>query len=274
MSDYIAAVEIDDWLALLFIGFLVLCVKLELSRPFLRPGLRIIKKSYFTNVFTYLLNDLTLSLLSIPSLYFVAQQFTGTGVLANMENGFVKYALTFVLLDLTMYVWHYITHHIDVLWVFHKVHHSDKTLNVTTGLRFHLGELIMEVFVRVAFIALWGVDPNVILVTQTLITLFVLFHHTNVTFPGEKALSLVFIVPKLHRVHHSVLREEHDSNYGAVFSAWDRMFGTLKYQEPTEIGLSGGEDEYIKSMLNNAITLGIVKQFKLLMTTIKPAQYS
>jgi sterol desaturase/sphingolipid hydroxylase (fatty acid hydroxylase superfamily) len=156
--------------------------------------------------------------LSIPALYLVAQQFAGMGLLSDMPDGFAKYALSFVLLDLAMYGWHYLTHHFDWLWRFHRVHHSDLTLNVTTGLRFHLAELLMEALVRVLFIAVIGVDPGVVLFTQTLITLFVLFHHTNITFPNEREWSWVFIVPRLHRVHHSALREEHDSNYGAVFS--------------------------------------------------------
>lgn len=269
MFNFLSTVEIDDLLALIFVAFLIACVRLEFRHPFLRPGLKTLKKSYLTNIFTYLFNDLTLSFLSIPSLFFVARQFSGVGLLSSLGDGPLKYVITFVLLDLTMYTWHYTTHHVDALWTFHKVHHSDKTLNVTTGLRFHMGELIMEVLVRVAFIGIWGVDPNVILVSQTLITLFVLFHHTNVKFPGEDYISSVLIVPSLHRVHHSVLREEHDSNYGAVFSFWDRLFGTLKMQEPTDIGLYDVDEKYLETLLKNSFTMGVVKHFQGLLATFK-----
>ncbi len=271
MASYFSAVETDDLLALIFVLFLVACVRIEFRHPFLRPGLKVLKKSYVNNIFTYIFNDLTLSLLSIPSLFFIAQQFSGYGLLSSFEDGTLKYLITFLMLDLTMYVWHYTTHHIDALWTFHKVHHSDKTLNVTTGLRFHIGELFMEVLVRVAFIGIWGVSPDVILVSQTMITLFVLFHHTNITFPGEHLLAKVFIVPSLHRVHHSVLRVEHDSNYGAVFSFWDRLFGTLKSQEPTAIGLNGVDEKHLENFVKGFYAIGIVKQVRELLAINKLA---
>lgn len=94
------------------------------------------------------------------------------GLLSRLPDSFAEYALSFVLLDLAMFGWHYLTHHSDWLWRFHKVHHGDVTLNVTTGLRFHLAELLMEALVRVLF-------------TQTIISIFVLFHHTNITFRHE-----------------------------------------------------------------------------------------
>lgn len=244
----------DDLLALLVVLSLFGFALVEHRRPFLRPGIRALKTSYFTNVCLFLFNDITLSLLSIPTLYFVAQQLSGLGLLSGMEEGVAKYALTLVLLDFAMYVWHYATHHCDALWVFHKVHHSDRTLNVTTGLRFHMGELFLEVLVRVAFIGLIGVAANAVLVGQTIITLFVLFHHTNVSFPAERVLSKLFIVPRLHRLHHSTLRWQHDSNYGAIFSIWDRMFGTLAEQEPAAIGLDGVDELRFFDLLKYGLT--------------------
>jgi sterol desaturase/sphingolipid hydroxylase (fatty acid hydroxylase superfamily) len=194
----------------------MICVRAEFRHPFLRPRFKTLKKSYRTNVFTFLFNDISLSLLSIPSLYFIAQQFAGHGLLTFVADGPTKYLLIFLLLDLTLYGWHYATHHCDRLWVFHKVHRSDRSFNVTTGLRFHFGELFLEVLVRVAFIALLGVSATAVLVNQTLILLFVMFHHTNVSFPGERVVARMLIVPSLHRLHHSAVRIEHDSNYGAV----------------------------------------------------------
>jgi sterol desaturase/sphingolipid hydroxylase (fatty acid hydroxylase superfamily) len=150
---------------------------------------------------------------------------------------------------LALYGWHYLTHHVDALWVFHRVHHSDRVFNVTTGLRFHFGELFLEVLVRVAFIGLIGVSAPVVLVSQTVISIFVLFHHTNIRFRGEDMLSKLFIVPRLHRLHHSELRAEHDSNYGAVFSLWDRLFGTLQDKEPEAIGLAGVDEQHFVDLL-------------------------
>ncbi len=250
----------DDLLALAFLGFLALCLLLEKRSPFLRPSLKLLKNSCFTNLSTFLFNDVTLALLSMPSLYYMAQPFSGNGLLGGIENGPAKCFLSFLLLDFTLYVWHYATHHIDMLWTVHKVHHSDKAFNVTTGLRFHLGELILEMLVRVAFIGVMGVDAEVVLVNQAIISLLVLFHHSNFSFAGEQAMSRLFVVPHLHRLHHSVLREEHDSNYGAVFSCWDRLFGTLKDKEPKAIGLQGVDEQGLVDLVKYGFTTRV--QFK------------
>lgn len=266
----ISSAKTDDLLALAFLAFLGLCVRMEFRHPFLRPGLKTLKRSYLTNVSTYLFNDLSLSLMSIPSLYFVAQQFSGTGLLSLLPDGLIKYLVTFLLLDLTLYAWHYATHHVDALWVFHKVHHSDRSFNVTTGLRFHMGELFLEVLVRVAFIAIVGVSADVVLINQTLISLFVLFHHTNVTFPQERFLSRIFIVPSLHRMHHSALREEHDSNYGAVLAVWDRLFRTVREGEPRSIGLSGVEEQHFADLVKYGFTSRV--EFKRVPVMIENAE--
>jgi hypothetical protein len=85
------------------------------------------------------------------------------------------------------------------------------------------------------------------LINEVILTLFVLFHHTNIAFRGETWLSRILIVPKLHRLHHSARRDEHDSTYGCVFSVWDRAFGTIKEAVPADIGLmSVNEQSFIE----------------------------
>jgi len=121
--------------------------------------------------------------------------------------------------------------------MFHRVHHDDADINVTTALRFHIVEMVLETLVRAAFLVVTGVDLGTMLLCQGVVSLFVPMHHTNTPIYGERWLAKVFIVPRLHRVHHSALREEHDSNYGSVFSLWDRLFGTIKELEPAAIGL-------------------------------------
>jgi hypothetical protein len=108
---------------------------------------------------------------------------------------------------------------------------------VSTAFRLHFGEVLLTIMVKALFIMAMGVDAAVVVANEALITLFVMFHHARLTFPGERWLGRLAIVPYLHRVHHSAQRAEHDSNYGAVFSWWDRLFGTLKELEPVEIGL-------------------------------------
>lgn len=257
LLEWLAAARTDDLLALVFVLALVGCAQLEFRHPFLRPAGRTLKQSYFTNVCTYLFNDVTLSLASIPSLYLVAQQFSGHGLLGVLPEGPLQWLVSFVLLDLCLYAWHYATHHFDALWIFHKVHHSDRSFNVTTGLRFHMGELVLEVLVRVLFIAVTGVDAEVVLINQALISLFVLFHHANIVLPHESLISRLIIVPQLHRMHHSTLRVEHDSNYGAVLSIWDRLFGTLREGEPQAIGLAEVDEQRFADLIRYGFTIRV-----------------
>lgn len=195
------------------------------------------RRSYLANVGTFFLNDTLLSLLSVSSLWLVAGRYADRGLLSDVPDPFLKAALSFVLLDLTLYLWHRACHGFDWLWMFHKVHHSDRVMNVSTAFRLHFVEVLLTLLVKALFIVAAGVDAAVVVANEALITLFVMFHHARLTFPGERWLGRLAIVPYLHRVHHSVQRSEHDSNYGAVFSWWDRMFGTLKELEPADIGL-------------------------------------
>jgi len=242
-----------DVLGVVFLAVLCLCIYLEARQPALIRQARVLMKSYPLNLSTFFFNDFTASLLSLSSVYYLADAMNGKGLLVNMEDGAVKYLICFVLLDLTLYGWHYLMHHCDALWVLHRVHHSDPHLNVTTGLRFHFGELLLEVMVRTAFILALGITVEFLLITQAVMSLFILFHHTNTRLPGERLLAWVFIVPRLHRAHHSTLRTEHDSNYGAVFSVWDRLFGTLNEAEPEKIGLDGWNEPGFLGMVKCCI---------------------
>ena len=241
-------------LGVLFFAMLVICIYREGRHPFRKRRAPEALRSYGVNLASFLFNDFTLWMLSVPTIYFIADGYSAWGLLSGLEDGPAKFLLCFVLLDFTMFAWHYACHHSNLLWNVHRLHHSDPDLNVTTGLRYHHGELILEVLVRSAFMVAIGVDLEVLLGCQAIVSLFVLFHHTNTVLPGEHWLAWVFIVPRLHRVHHSVNRSEHDSNYGAVFSFWDRLLGSLKELEPARIGLdSNGNStagEWIKDWLN------------------------
>jgi len=147
--------------------------------------------------------------------------------------------LSFLLLDLLLYVWHKASHNLDFLWLFHKVHHNDTCLNVSTAFRIHIVELFIITTLKAAYIFTLGLDRANVLFNEAIITFFVMFHHTNISFKGEIFLRHVFIVPYLHRAHHSAERNEHDHNYGAVLSLWDRLFGTLAELEPAKIGIKG-----------------------------------
>lgn len=196
-----------------------------------------LRKSYKTNLATFVFNNVILSVLSVSSLLFVASRFSGFGVLSLA--GPWKIPLSYLLLDATLYFWHRACHAFDGLWMFHKVHHSDLSMNVTTAFRVHVVEAFLTTLIKAIFIVVCGVDIIFVLVNEMIITLFVIFHHSNITFRHESLLGLLIVTPAQHRVHHSVLREEHDNNYGATFAFWDRMFGTFIKRTPIALGLTG-----------------------------------
>jgi sterol desaturase/sphingolipid hydroxylase (fatty acid hydroxylase superfamily) len=222
--------------ALILIAFAVLFA-LEARFGYRKTPAKVTRQSYGANTTTFVLNDTLMSLLSVSSLLLVAERYGDMGILAQISNPFWQVVLSLILLDLVLYVWHRANHAFDGLWMFHKVHHSDLSMNVSTAFRLHFGELLLTTLVKAVFIVLTGVDAAILLLNETLITLNVMLHHSNLAFRWERWLARLLVVPYLHRVHHSVRRDEHDNNYGALFSLWDRMFGTLAEREPAEIGL-------------------------------------
>ena len=237
-----------------FLALLALLILAEKHRPARQPDRSIVRRSYTVNLGAFLFNDLFLSLCQAPMLYLIAARHSSHGLLSDSPQGPTKLVAALLLLDLTLFAWHWLCHHCDALWVFHKVHHSDLSVNVTTGLRYHLGELFLEVVVRSLFCVVAGVDFETLLLCQGLMSLFVLFHHGNLRLPGEAWLSYLLVTPRLHRVHHSALRGEHDSNYGAILSVWDRLFGVLRTGEPRAIGLQGVAEQGFFDLLKYGCT--------------------
>ncbi len=212
-------------------------VTVEKLKPYRRFTDKIDKPSYITNTTTFLFNNIILTTLRVTSLYFVAQQFSSHGLLSGMGNHPVKWIFTFLLYDLAIYVWHVANHKYEFLWRFHKVHHSDKSINASTGFRFHVFDLFLEILYKCIFVILIGVDAYLVLVMEAIQSFFIFFHHANITFENEQKSSQYIITPYLHRTHHSTLRSEHDSNYGIVLVFWDELFGTRKDVVPEKFGL-------------------------------------
>jgi sterol desaturase/sphingolipid hydroxylase (fatty acid hydroxylase superfamily) len=233
---------------LLFSALLVV----EKKYPYMPMSKEELKKSFATNTGAFLVNNIIMSVFSISSLLIVASNYAHYGLLGGMENGPFKWVLSFILFDFAVYVWHYLGHKYEFLWRFHKIHHSDKAYHVTTGLRFHVLDQFLEVLVKCFCVVLFGVPASIVVVCEVVRMFFVLFHHGNFTFPGERIVSLVIITPSLHRAHHSTLRTEHDSNYGIVLSIWDMMFGTRKEIVPAHIGLELIEAENLVQLFSLA----------------------
>lgn len=143
-------------------------------------------------------------------------------------------ALMLLLLDHTLYVWHVLTHRLPALWRLHLVHHTDLDLTATTALRFHALEILASVPWRAAQVALIGVDPATLRLWQRLTLAEILFHHSNLRLPRalERRLEWLIVTPRLHAIHHSIVRAETESNWSSGLSLWDRLHGTLKRDVP------------------------------------------
>ena len=245
------------WLAMMsgeLVAFTLLIVfavlsALEFIYPKRKLPLKQVRRSYQTNVSLFVFNSIVISLLSATPLLMVAEHYSNRGLLGYISNPAWKALLSFLLLDLILYFWHKASHRFDCLWMFHKVHHNDPYLNVSTAFRIHIVELSIITVLKSAYIILMGVEQMMVLTNEALLTLFVMFHHCNISFRGEKRLAQVIIVPYLHRAHHSTERYEHDNNYGTVFSIWDRIFGTLTEREPAQIGIKNSSPQTVLGLM-------------------------
>ena len=196
-----------------------------------------------------------MSLVSASSLLILAERYSDKGLLNTLSSPTWKAVLSFLLLDLLMYLWHKASHSFDCLWMFHRVHHNDPYLNISTAFRIHFLELFIIFILKAILIIIFGIEKAMVLTSEAVMTFFIMFHHTNISFMGEKLLGHVIIVPALHRTHHSTQRCEHDSNYGAVLSLWDRLFGTLSEVKPAEIGIKGSSPQDLVNLIKFGFTL-------------------
>lgn len=150
----------------------------------------------------------------------------------------------FVLLDAAIYAQHVAFHKVPLFWRLHRMHHADLDVDVTTGIRFHPGELLLSTLVKITAIAAIGASPFAVLAFETALVTASMFAHSNLRIPFRFDVTLrrILVTPDMHRVHHSSLREETDSNYGTILPYWDWMFRTYRPQpalghDGMEIGL-------------------------------------
>ena len=147
-----------------------------------------------------------------------------------------------VALDVIFYGVHWANHRVPVLWRFHRAHHSDLDFDVTTAVRFHLGEVLVSTGVKAACITILGVSPWGLVAFETGLLAAAQFQHSNLRLPEswETRLRAVIVTPNMHRIHHSRVPAEHNANFGTIFSGWDRLIGTYRMlvrQEHIAIGL-------------------------------------
>jgi sterol desaturase/sphingolipid hydroxylase (fatty acid hydroxylase superfamily) len=163
--------------------------------------------------------------------------------------------ISVILLDLAIYLQHVLFHAVPALWRLHRMHHADLEFDVTTGLRFHPVEILLSTGIKLAVVAALGRPAAAVLIFELLLNATSMFNHSNVRVPPavDRILRWFVVTPDMHRVHHSILRRETNSNFGFNLPWWDRLLGTYRaqpaaghdamtigieqFREPRELGL-------------------------------------
>jgi len=158
----------------------------------------------------------------------------------------------FLILDALIYWWHRANHEIVFLWKFHEIHHLDQFLDITTSVRFHFGEVVLSTCFRVIIIILLDIPFISVVVFEILLLMASGFHHANIKISKswETRLSMVFVTPSIHGVHHHAIRADTNSNYSSVLSCWDRFFKSQNRKSRTPDLLIGVENEIDVGFLN------------------------
>jgi sterol desaturase/sphingolipid hydroxylase (fatty acid hydroxylase superfamily) len=136
----------------------------------------------------------------------------------------------FLALDLAIYGQHVAFHKVGLLWRLHRMHHADLDIDVSTGLRFHPIEIVLSMLIKMGVVVLVGVPAVAVIVFEVVLNATSMFNHSNAAMPLglDRIVRLLVVTPDMHRVHHSVLRHETDSNFGFNLPWWDRLFGTYR----------------------------------------------
>jgi sterol desaturase/sphingolipid hydroxylase (fatty acid hydroxylase superfamily) len=234
-----------------FFGILILMAIWEGLAP--RRQLQISKSMrWFGNLGIVIIDALVLRLLPSFSAITVAilAEKGGWGLLNNAPLVYgSKVAIGVVVLDLAIYLQHVMFHGLPTLWRLHMMHHSDLDFDVTTGVRFHPIEILLSMGIKMMVVFLVGISALGVLIFEVLLNATSLFNHGNVRLATsiDRMLRFIVVTPEMHRVHHSVIIRETNSNFGFNLPWWDRLFGTYKAQpaadhEGMTIGLSQFRD--------------------------------
>lgn len=202
---------------------------------------------------------LVLANVLVRAVAFIFPLIAGTaaaGLAASLDFGlynlvnwpvWLEVTLSVILLDLAIWAQHVISHRVPFLWRLHRVHHSDRDLDASSALRFHPVEIALSALYKLVIILALGPAVIAVVVFEIILNASAMFNHANLKLPLwlDRILRTVFVTPDMHRIHHSVHRFEHDSNYGFCLSVWDHMFGTYTAQ-PREghDGMIVGLDPY------------------------------
>ena len=241
-----------------FGGLLVLFAVLEALAPRRVRALPRARR-WFTNIGMTVLNTLVLRAMAVGLPFLAIGAAVDAwrhhwGLFNRLDWPLVwEIVVSLLLLDFAIWLQHLITHKVPLFWRFHRVHHADRDFDVTTAVRFHPVEIVASMGVKIGLVYALGPQAVAVLLFEVLLNASALFNHANLRLPLwlDRVLRLVVVTPDMHRVHHSVIRSEHDSNYGFALSVWDRIFGTYRAQpaaghQAMEVGLEWQDDKPAK----------------------------
>lgn len=217
-----------------FLGVLAIMALWELLAPRRRRDIpRVIR---WSNNLALVVIDTIVLRLTFPILAVglaVMAQERGWGLFDFIDApAWVAVLASVIILDLVIYLQHVMFHAVPALWRLHRMHHADLDFDVTTGLRFHPIEIVLSMGIKLAMVLVLGPPAVAVLIFEVLLNATAMFNHSNVRLPlvVDRVLRLVMVTPDMHRVHHSILPEETNSNFGFNLPWWDRLLGTYKAQ--------------------------------------------
>lgn len=231
------------------------------ARPMREPRLR----RWRTNIGVALVNAMLLRVAAPATAIGMAQVVAahGFGLLNSVPvAGWLAIALAVIALDLVLYLQHIALHHVPVLSRLHAVHHADPDFDATTGIRFHPFEMALSLLVKYAAIAALGAPALAVFLFELLLSVSAIFSHGNVRLPKmlDRALRRVIVTPDMHRIHHSTIERERNSNYGFCLAIWDRLFRTYTAapvlgQRAMHIGLDAFPDARVSTTFSGVLAI-------------------
>ncbi len=216
-----------------FLGLFVLFAIIEAIIPG-KARVETRKRRWVANWGLSILNTLTINLMAwiLPVLAVGAAIDAGNngwGLFNNIDlPAWVEIIAAMLILDFAIWFQHLITHKIPILWRLHQVHHADRDMDVSTAIRFHPIEIALSMGLKIGLVYLLGPAALAVILFEIILNGSALFNHANINLPPrlDAAIRLLLVTPDMHRIHHSDIRDEHDSNYGFSLSIWDRIFRT------------------------------------------------
>lgn len=237
-----------------FISLFAVLATLEALAP-RRARSQLRSKRWVTNWSVTVINTLTLRLMAfaLPLLAVGAAldaDTQGWGLFNAISLPiWLEIAIVVLIFDFAIWLQHLITHKVPLLWRLHRVHHADVDMDVTTAIRFHPVEIALSMLLKIGLVYLLGPAAIAIVIFEIILNGTAMFNHSNLALSAglDRIMRKVLVTPDMHRVHHSVQRSEHDSNYGFCLSIWDQLFGTYIEQpkdghDAMQVGLEWQDD--------------------------------